>query len=166
MKPFTPRELQELEDAFQKEEFLRKKSSVGGITFHYYIAPQGYLRELPCFALGFSCRNPSDGYLFLIADSVKDEWKPYWMYHVVVEHMEGNADSIHACLNALRKEMTAAGSVADGVYLDARRTFFENLQGYMASNMGWYTDTDIQKTSLSLEFLACHSEKEKKNGEH
>ncbi len=166
MRPFTQQEIRDLEQLFQEEGFLRKKDSVGGITFHYYIAPPEYLPEFPGFALGLSCRNPSDGYLFFISASVRNEWKPYWMYHVVVEHLEGNADSQYACLDAFRKEISIAGKLVNKDYLDARCTFFENLQAYMADNTMWYTSVDVQKANRTLEFLVRHSEKEKKNGKH
>lgn len=134
---------------------------MGGITFRYYVAPQSYLREFPHFTLGLGGETPADGYVYFISDSVREEWKPYWMYHVVVEFLEENPDSEYACLNAWRKEINAAGNLADKEYLTARCTFFGDLLVYMANNVELYSDVDIKKVNHTLEFLVQHAEGKK-----
>ncbi len=153
MRFFTADELQQMEQEFRKEGFLREKSTVGGIIFPYYVLPPSHLSEFPYFTLGFTAKTPAQGHLYIISAAVEDRWKPYWVYHVVTELGESNPLAPYACLNALRREFTAAGNLVDRIYLLQRKQFFGNLLEFMEIRKEWYSDEDLLKVKCTLDFL-------------
>jgi hypothetical protein len=120
MKQYTDEQIEATRKAFSGN-LPEERARVAGLDLSYFIMPQANCAQLPGFV--YQCSNATNG-VFGIADSVQPEYRPFAVYHEVVES-KGNS-----CRKALELELAAVPSNILKEYAQMRATFFKALVGY------------------------------------
>jgi len=152
METFTKEEIEERKRQFRSKGFREESAEVGDLRFSYFVIPQELNPDLPHFAYRMTGKNKDDGFIYGIADSVREDFRPYAVAHEVIEFSQIGIDVEGRCAMALEKEISLIPEDIKGEYLAMRREFFDRLIAYASSNNS-YTKDDIREFRGSLEKL-------------
>ena len=149
MKSFTKEEIEGTRAYFSNSGFPEVPVKLGSRTFAYFVLPQSLEPKLAPFV--FRCTGkPEDGYVLGIADTVKEEHRPYAIAHEFIEFTEIGINRPNRCSAALLEELSLVPDSIKKDYIGARTTFFENLIRYCEQKPEQYTPCDLQEFSASL----------------
>lgn len=152
MKIYTRQEIEDSRRLMKENKFRKHHVNLPGIEFNYYELPQSLNPSLPSFV--YRCTgNPEDGYVFGIADSVAEPFRPYAVAHEFIEFMELQNLETGRCRQALETELSLVPEEIKSQYVNMRRAFFGDLITYCKSKLEDYTEKDISEFELSLKRL-------------
>lgn len=152
MRVFTKEEIEERRRQFRSEGFREKSAEVGDLRFSYFVIPQELNRDLPHFTFRMTGKNKEDSAIYGIADSVREDFRPYAVAHEVIEFSQIGVDVEGRCVKALEKEISLVPEDIKGEYLAMRKEFFDRLIPYASSDPS-YTKEDVHEFRGSLEKL-------------
>ena len=125
MKKFTKTEIDGTREYFRSQNFHEVEAKLGNRRFTYFILPQSLEQKLSDFV--FRCTGElSDGYIFGISDSVKEEYRKYAVAHEFIEFTEIGIHNINRCATALEEELKLVPEDIKKDYLRMRKVFFRN----------------------------------------
>lgn len=153
MKPYLPEHIETTRDYFERQRYPREKATIQGITFPYFVLPRYRLPNFPDFVLTMAATPVNEGFLLGISDRIEAPFRPYWMYHEVLELIELPPDTSDRCLRALELELQAVPRELRANYVPQRREFFANQIKYAQNFPDRYTPDDFSQWEKSGQFL-------------
>jgi hypothetical protein len=155
MKKFTKQEIDDTRDNFIEQGYKEVELTLDGHSFSYFVLPQSLYPSLPDFV--FRCTgDPTDGYVLGISESVREDFRPYPVFHKFVEFIEFADTRIakkNRCLEALGKELAIVPDSVKPEYLIMRRDFFRKFVEYCKAHPEEYSKKDILRIKNSLSML-------------
>ena len=152
MNKYTKEQIDSTIEGFRSRGYSEVKVDLGkGRIFSYFVLPQSLEPRLPHFVFR-ATGDEKDGYVFGIADSVPEEFRPYAVLHELVEFTEIGIDTEGRCRGALDIELSLVPDRIKRDYINMKREFFSDLINYCQDKPG-YTDEDIKEFRRSLSRL-------------
>jgi len=153
MKVFTKDEIEGVRTKLEAKEFKEVFVELEKLKFSYFVVPQSENPDLPDFVLRLTGANESDGELYGISDSVKEDFRPYAVAHEVYEFRVLGINTPDRCTKALEKELALIPETDKLEYTTMRRDFFRNLIPYVKGIPEFYTPGDITQLERNLQKL-------------
>ena len=151
MKKYTKEEIDRNRSYFMSQKYDRVHTSIQGKKFSFFILPQESEPNLEHFVMRMT-GEPEDGFVFGIADSVREDFRLYAVAHEYIEFMELGMDTPDRCVKALEQELELVPEKIKTEYIQMRRDFFSNLIDYCTDNPE-YTADDLKEFRQCLERL-------------
>ena len=130
MKKYTKEQIKSVRGDFNSRGYAELEVDLGnGIKFTYFVLPQGLQPKLRYF-LFRSTGDKNDGYVFGVADSVPENFRPYAVAHEFIEFTEIGIDVRGRCAKALERELNLIPSSIKSDYIKMRRDFFRDIVNY------------------------------------
>lgn len=144
MKTFTKEEIDMKRSKYRSEGFKEENGFFGDLEFSYFVIPQELNPNLPDFVMRMTGKNKEDGAIYGIANSVREDFRPYAVAHEAIEFEEIGLDKKGRCAEAVRKELDLVPDKMKGDYIKMRTEFFRNLVLFSSATDG-YTKEDVDE---------------------
>lgn|SRR3989344_3964666 len=149
MGPITKSQIDLARNYFREHALYPEiQTAINGIALDYFIFPQSLKPDIPNFVYSL-VSDDRQSYLFGVSDSLREDFRRYFVFHEYVEFIELEKDSKDSCLKALEKEIMLVPRNLLSDYLTIRKEFFEALINSAIINSDMYPRQDIQKYQKS-----------------
>ncbi len=138
MRDFNAEEISGLRATLESMHCPEVEANVGGRTFKYFVVPPHVKPRLPNFVV-----RSKDGSVYGISSEVRPEFRPYAVFHELIEFDELGIDVRGRCRTAMDIEMNAVPENIKLDYARMRHQFFQDLIHYARANPKNFTDEDI-----------------------
>lgn len=153
MLKYTKEQIEAQKKRFEDAGYPLIKANVEGVSFRYFILPQSLEPNLINFVSRMTGEIYEDGKVYGISDSVREEFRPYAVFHEIIEFGLLGIDHPDRCTKALNLETSAVPDEFREEYFTMRRDFFRDLIGYGSKFPKSYTQDDIRQWLENAEKL-------------
>lgn len=143
MRIFNKEDIEKMRDLAESNGFEKARASVDGHSFEYYVLPSNVNPELKNFVWRVTGK-PEDGYVLGISEDVKEEFRPYSVFHELYEFNTLGIQNPDRCSLASHKELLEVPSLIANEYSEMRSKFFRDLRGFALKNPREFTREDLK----------------------
>lgn len=160
MKEFSPREVRDVAEKFERDKMPVERLVMEGNEYWYYVLPKELAPDLSEFAFRMTSKD-SNGKpfgVFGVSSSVCKELRPFWVAHEVFEFIQIGIHEKGRCKASEIKTLEIIPPHLREFFIGRRAFFFNNLANYITRDIeagnGNFTVDDLREVQATLQFLS------------